>query len=381
MDTLGFPPAEHPEAPALLSDISARTGGEVDPDVTAFLRRTLHGHELSCDESAVRLIMTWSSDLIEDWSWDETISDEDVARLVMFADNEGDYVYLLDPADHLGFGTRAVYTVEKGSRDFESLTLIARTLEDFLSIYAGTAKPISRGVAELRDEQTAASLPLPRLGNGRELPSDAVRALRFHAKDDILRSVELTRPLDLDGVTFLPNPNRQPWHHHPDLTFYRNGCVSAGIAAGGVVGDVPVEPGSSVSWSSAGELIGFVPSTVVTVRGVPCRPGARVFSKNQTLFVTPDADVDYRGFPCRAGDTIDDYGPGLGLSFTSARAFSFKGRPVPEGVRCTTTMDGGLRFDLVAPLVLDGRTLSPGAHVWYDFQGGIREIYERPLPP
>jgi len=373
MDALGFPPAPHADAPPLLAEIARRLGADIDPTAAAFLGRSLHPVELL--KKGVPPVVTFDAPLIADWSWGSSAGEE-LDGLIVFADDASDGVYLLDPTDHLGLGATAVHAVEKGSLLLEDVELVARTLADFLSIYASDARPIGRRVCDLRDEQTALSPPALHLGDGTELPADAVTAPRFFPKIDVLRGVNLTRSLPIGGVTYLPDP-AQARGRRSGLRFFRSGRAASGVTTGGLVGGFPVAAGSRVNWSSTGELIAFIPAEVAIVRGVPCREGTTVLANGPTFIATPHVDVEHRGFPCKAGKQIDDHGPGLGMGFTAARAFTFAGRPVPEGVRVQTTFDGGVRFELIAPLVLDGRTLPAGAHVWYDADGAIREIYVR----
>jgi hypothetical protein len=380
MDALGFPPEPDGDAAALLAEIPGRIGGPLEPAVAKFLGRSLHVVELRSPKDDVAPFITFNATQIADWSW-ETNTSEDLAGLIVFADDGGPDVYLLDPADRIGFGSTAVYSVGAGARDLDNLTLVAWSLADFLSIYADPAsgaRPANRWVRELRDEQTAADPPPLRLGDGTELPADAVTAPRFFPKVPVLRGVDLTRPLTIADVTYLPDPDRAGWLKLSDLRFFRSGRVAGGVVTGGSVGGFAVAAGSRVSWSPAGELIAFLPAEVTIVRGVPCRPGTAVLANGPTLLVTPHVDVEHGGFPCKAGCQIDDYGPGLGFRFTAARAFTFKGRTVPEDVAVGMTSDGGLRFDLIADFVLDGRILHAGTHVWYDADGAIREVY---VPP
>jgi hypothetical protein len=372
MDALGFPPELHADAAALIAEIARRLGGDVDPTVAAFLGRSLHGVELQ--KNGRDPFVTFNAQLVADWSW-ESSAGEGLDALIAFADDTSDRVFLLDPTDSLGFGAAAVHSIEKGSGLLEDLVLVARSLSDFLSIYAGDARPVGRRVFDLRDEQTAAHPPPPRLGGGTELPADAVSDPRFFPKLDILRSVNLTQPLLLAGVTYLPDLDRTGRRRQPDLRFFRSGRVARGLVAGGSLGGFAVAANSRVSWSAAGELVGFLPAEVAIVRGIPCRPGTPVVAIGPTLTVTPDVDVEHRGFPCKAGTQIEDYG--TVISFTAARAFQYAGRTIPDGVRVQTTDDGGVRFDLIADFVIDGRTLHAGTHVWYEADGAIRQIDAR----
>jgi hypothetical protein len=175
---------------------------------------------------------------------------------------------------------------------------------------------------------------------------------------------------------FVADPTRQSWQEHPDLCFFREGGVQRGFWGGGLVDDLPVDPGVPLEWSPSGELCLFTPARTVTVSGVPCLGGETVSRNGRAFFFTPAADIPYRGFPCRAGHKVDDYGPGLGLHFTSAAPFAVGGRTVPAGVRVTIMDDGGARFALTAPTDLDGRMLAAGTSVWLTGAGEIREIAE-----
>jgi hypothetical protein len=376
LDRLGVAGA-HADADELLAEI-ARHFAPVDAALATFLSRALNGETFESESGGgARFVSCWSSiDLIASWSWEEDhAGDEYVSRLVPFADDEGDFLFLVDPTNRIGFGATAVYSVEKGARSIGALDLIARTVEDFLRIYTDGRPAVDRQVLELRDEETAArALPLV-LGDGTRLAPEAVSAPRYHLGADVLRAVDLTGPLAIADHTFQPGP-ASAWRREPDLAFFASGAVERGVSAGGSIDGFRIRPGSTVSWSQDGALVMFTPDRDVTVNGVPCRAGETVVRNRAAFFFTPAVDTDYRGFPCKAGEKVDDYGSGLGLHFTTSRAYLVGGRTVPPDVRVTVMDDGGARFDLTAPMILDGRALAPGTHVWFSGAGEVREIYE-----
>jgi hypothetical protein len=364
LDALDFPPDAHPEADA----IAARWGA--DDVVRSFLRRSLHGVYLD------RGVNTFDPDLIEDWNDEDKRADEDVSRMLVFGDDGGGRVFLLDPRDRLGFGPHAVYVVGMGTLSIDDVERVATSLEDLLQRLIDGRELGEERLLGLRDAQTAGkALPL-RLGDGTELPADAVADPRYHVGADVLRSVRLTRPLTL-RAPLVPMPDRL-FDHDPDVKFYRDGRVESAYVAGGVIDGQPLAPGSWARWSRDGRLTTFVPAAVVRVNGVPVKAGVSVHHDAPTFFFTPAEDCDWKGFRCKAGEKVEDYGGGLGLHLTNAKGFSFKGQPVPAGVRLTVMSDGGLRFHLEAPLLLGARMLPAGTALWYDGQGKIREIY---VPP
>lgn len=362
LDALEFPKEPVPEAEALADRFGA------GPDVRRFLARSLHASHADTGMNAFDPL------LVSEWVDEDRHFDEDVAKLLPFADDGGGRLFLLDPSDHLGFGADAVYTVGMGTRAADDLERVAPSLLAFLqALLDGDELPQER-LHPLRDAQTAGRVLPLRLGDGRTLPADAVTDPRYHIGADVLRSVCLTRPLDLD-IPCVPDAHRPPWSTVPDVSFYRTGRIERAVVAGGWIDGRPVQPHSSMAWRADGTLTSFVPAQVVVVNGVPVKAGVPVHHDGDTFFFTPARDVTWKGFLCAAGEKVDDYGPGLGLHLTTATSFSFRGRPVPAGVRLTVMSGGGLRFTLVAPLQLGDRALPAGASLWYEADGAIREVH------
>jgi hypothetical protein len=52
----------------------------------------------------------------------------ELAEMLIFGDDEGDFIYYFDPANRLGRGAWAVFLVEKSMSDFESSQWVAADL-------------------------------------------------------------------------------------------------------------------------------------------------------------------------------------------------------------------------------------------------------------
>jgi len=388
MTTLGFPTRVELNADQLWARIEEHTRARLTPATRSFLQRSVLGddtlqiHAAPDDrgESDADRLLTWNAELIADWSWGACAFPNEpyLSRMVLFGDDEGDFVFLLDPANQLGFGPEAVYVCEKGALSLRSLRWVAPDLITLLSHYVQQTRPAIQDVLALRDAETARTRPPLRLGNGVVL--EGVDDPRFFPGADVLRSVRLVGPVIVGGVEFVPMPGRRDWHTNHDLVFFADGRVESGYVAGGVVEQIPMAPGSAIHWLPNGELALFTPASTALVDGVPCRGGIQVARNRQSNYFsfTPDVDFEYRGYCCRGGAKVDAYGPGLGLHFTTARPFQISGRAwVPAGVAVTIMSDGGARFDLVAETVIDGKSLPAGTAVWYTGEGVVREIYRR----
>jgi hypothetical protein len=337
LDALGFPP------------------GAGEDDVSLFLGRAAHGVRLRAPHVAYAATVSTFTPDVDDFL---DLADEDVSELVAFGDDEGDLLFLLDRTGALRFGPGAVFAVEKGALVAECLILISRSLPEFLAIFTDGAPELAQRVYDIRDGDGPGADVDPRFDDP-----------KCHLASNAIRSARLRSPMTIDGLTYVPAAA------DPHIRFYRNGRVSEGSVAGGVVGGIPLVPGSRVVFDREGAPTAFTPAETVVLNGVRVRGGALVLRRGTTFFFTPDDNATYRGFRCRAGERVEDYGPGLGLHFTAAEDFVFKGRPVPGGARVTYA--GGIRFDTPRELALEGRVLKPGTHVWYDFDGSIREIYVR----
>jgi len=362
-----LPSKAHESAARIIRRVKKHVGVPLPPRVQSFLERSLHGIALT------PRLHTFDAELLEDWTWDERHTDEGLERCIVFADDGGDDVYLLDPASSVGLGEEVVLLVGKGSMDLGSARVVALSLVDFLAIVTGEAKPIDARVADLlKERQPSASTAPVRIGDV-VVAADDVTDVTYHPGGDKVRTLRLRRPLHIDDITYAAQDSLEA-----DLELYKNGKVKSGWCAEGSARGCKLEPGSFVAFDGKGRLLTFTPVESVMVRGVRCKPHEQIIENRDRVYsFVPAEDAEYgeppNRFPCKAGTRVDDY-CGNGLHLTISRDLTFKGHPVPAGVRITVTGDGGLRFDLVDDTLIDGNLVRKGAHVWYAGDGTIKEI-------
>ena len=218
-----LPVKPHESAARVIARVKKHVGVPLPPRVQSFLERSLHGIALT------PRLHTFDAELLADWTWDQRHADEGLERCIVFADDGGDDVYLLDPASSVGLGEEVVLLVGKGSMDLGSARVIALSLVDFLAMVTGEAKPMDRRVTDLLKEHQPSTSKTPvRIGDI-VVAADDVTDVTYHPGGDKVRTVRLRRPLHIDGITYAAREHS----FEADLELYKSGKVKSGWCAEG----------------------------------------------------------------------------------------------------------------------------------------------------